>query len=160
MKHEIKLNYSDIQEALNKLLQRTNDLTPVMRGIAAIMESAAEGAFANEADPTTGKAWEPLSEETTIPFRIESGHWPGQILQVKGGLAASIETTYGSDYAIIGSALVYARIQHEGGRTSPRSMIFDEEIPARPYLGLSEHDRQDAVNIIRNFLKNGQTYNN
>lgn len=160
MKHEIKLNYQEIQDAFNQLLQRTNDLTPAMRRIAATMESAAAGAFADEADPTTGKPWELLSEETTIPFRKKTNKWPGQILQVEGNLAASIETTYGSDYAMIGSGLPYALIQHEGGRTSPLSAFPNAAIPARPYLGLSEHDRQDAVNVIRNFLKSGQTHRN
>lgn len=152
MSFEIKIESKGVQDALNELLQRTNDLTPAMRGIAAIMESATEGAFANESDPVTGNPWEPLSEATTIPFRLKSGHWPGQILQVSGGLASSIESAYGSDFAMIGTNKEYAHIQHEGGRTSPASMIFDEEIPARPFLGLSEQDQQDAVDIIRSFL--------
>lgn len=154
MGFEIKIESQDVQNALNDLLQRTGNLEPAMRGIAAIMESATEGAFNAEADPVTGQKWQPLSEETTIPFRESKGKWPGQILQVSGGLVASIESAYGSNFAMIGTNKVYAAIQHEGGRTSPSSMIFDEEIPARPFLGLSEQDRQDAVDIIRNFLAN------
>lgn len=152
MKPEIKIESQGVQDALNQLLYRAAHLNSAMARVAAVMASATEGAFADEADPVTGQRWAPLSEETTIPFRLESGHWPGKMLQVGGGLDSSIETAYGEDFAMIGTNLIYARIQHEGGRTSPASMIFDEEIPARPFLGLSVQDQQDAVQIIRDFL--------
>lgn len=45
MGFEIKIESQDVQNALNDLLQRTGNLEPAMRGIAAIMESTTEGSF-------------------------------------------------------------------------------------------------------------------
>lgn len=142
----------DVLQAINSMLDKSVDLSPAMLEITAIMESAAEGAFIDEADPATGKAWEKLSDKTTIPWRAESNHWPGKILQVSGGLAGSIETDHGKDFALIGSGKVQAAMLFFGGKTSARSMIPGVEIPGRRFIGLSASEQQDAVNIIRDFL--------
>lgn len=152
MSYEIKIENAGVIDALNEVLARTSDLTPAMQLIAAVMESAAEGAFANEADPVTGTPWEKLSNKTTIPLRMESGHWPGQILQRSGQLAASVETDYGDSWAAIGTNKPYAAMMFFGGKTSPRSAIPNQIIPARRFFGLSAADQEDVLKILRQYL--------
>jgi len=152
MSYEIKIESAGVIDALNEMLARGNDLTPAMQLIAAVMESATEGAFANEADPVTRAPWEKLSSQTTIPFRIKSGYWPGQILQRTGQLAASIETDYGDNWAAIGTNKVYAAILFFGGKTSPRSAIPNQIIPARRFFGLGAADQEDVLKILRQYL--------
>ena len=67
----------------------------------------------------------------------KTGHYPGQILQVSGQLALSITTQYDDTSAVIGSNKVYAAIQHLGGQAGRNKKV---NIPARPYLKLSEDD--------------------
>jgi len=151
MDAEIQHNSPEIIEALNKVLQSGQDLEPAMRGIAGVMADASEEAFEQEKAPD-GSPWGDLSDETTKPLRKATGHWPGQILQVTGDLAASVHTEYGSDYAAIGSNKAYAAMMHFGGITSPESMIPGKEIPERQFLGLGPQDEDEIIRILHDFL--------
>lgn len=155
MSIEIVHNAGEITAALNRLLARGNDLTEPMAAIAAVMESATEEAFANQADPTTGVPWAPLSD-TTQTQRSKQGSWPGQVLQVSGGLAASIESQSDSHSASIGTNKIYAPVHFFGaskgefGNGAPWG-----DIPARPFLGLSNEDENDILGILDQFLADG-----
>lgn len=155
MSIEIVHNADEVTAALNRLLERSNDLTEPMAAIAAVMESATEAAFANQADPTTGVPWAPLSD-TTKTQRSKKGSWPGQILQVSGGLAASIESQSDSHSASIGTNKIYAPVHFFGaskgefGNGAPWG-----DIPARPFLGLSSEDESDILDILDQFLADG-----
>jgi phage virion morphogenesis protein len=155
MSIEIVHNAGEITAALNRLLARSNDLTEPMRAIAAVMESATEEAFANQADPATGVPWAPLSD-TTKTQRSKQGSWPGQVLQVSGGLAASIESQSDSHSASIGTNKIYAPVHFFGaskgefGNGAPWG-----DIPARPFLGLSADDESSILDILDQFLADG-----
>ncbi|MCH4295579.1 phage virion morphogenesis protein [Shewanella sp. 3B26] len=48
----------------------------------------------------------------------------------------------------LGSNMVYAAMQQFGGTTSPKSMIPGKEIPARPFLGLSDEDEASVLEMV------------
>ena len=88
--------------------------------------------------------------ESTKKQRTKQRKWPGQILQVEGKLAASINTYYDNDSAVIGSNLEYAAIHQLGGQAGRNKAV---EIPARPYLFLTDSDYDEIKHEIKNYLK-------
>ena len=92
--------------------------------------------------------WVDLAESTKKQ-RTKQRKWPGQILQVEGKLAASISTYYDNDSAVIGSNLEYAAIHQLGGQAGRNKSV---EIPARPYLFLTDDDYDEILNKIINYF--------
>lgn len=155
---EIKVDDREVLIALQRLSQMSDDMTPAMRTIAGVMADATERAFANQADPATGKKWDDLSD-TTKKRRAQHGHWPGSILQVIGNLARNMDKDYGRDYAAFGTNTEYAGTQHFGAKRGEFGHFTGTknkkgfpipwgDIPARPFLGLGESDKEELLNII------------
>jgi phage virion morphogenesis protein len=142
---EIKIDNKEVEEALLDVAKRCEDMKPLMKNIAGIMADSAEQNFANEGRPDK---WQELSEKT-IKNRKEKGHYPGKILQVEGQLAMSVTTQYDENSAVIGSNLAYARIHQLGGNAGKNKSV---EIPARPYLNLTESEYKQVINKAEMFL--------
>lgn len=154
----IEVKDQEVQEILSQLSGRVKDMSPVMAEIAHALASESERQFKTESGPL-GK-WPDLSEKTTKVFRTRKGTWPGKILQVSaGGLAASVQTSFGAYFASIGSNKRYAAMHMFGGVTSPKSMIPGKRIPARPFLPfnpqtqeLSAPARATIIESLNNYL--------
>ena len=143
---EIKIDNNDVERKLLELAQKSENLRPLMKNIAGIFASATEENFKNEGRPDK---WTELSEATKKQ-RTKQKKWPGQILQVSGQLASSISTQYDDESAIIGSNLAYAAIHQLGGQAGKNKKV---EIPARPYLKLTDDDFNEILDATKNFLK-------
>jgi len=143
---EIKIENQEVTSKLLELAHKTENLQPLMKNIAGIFASSTEDNFKNEGRP--GK-WTDLAD-VTKKQRKKSGHWPGKILQVTGQLASSINTQYDDNSAVIGSNLDYAAIHQLGGQAGKNKSV---EIPARPYLKLTDEDFDEILEAIEKFLK-------
>lgn len=143
---EIKIDNNDVERKLLELAQKGENLRPLMKNIAGIFASATEENFKNEGRPDK---WTELSEATKKQ-RTKQKKWPGQILQVSGQLASSISTQYDDESAVIGSNLDYAAIHQLGGQAGKNKKV---EIPARPYLKLTDDDFNEILDATKNFLK-------
>ena len=143
---EIKIDNKDVEKKLLELAQKGENLRPLMKNIAGIFASATEENFKNEGRPDK---WTELSEATKKQ-RTKQKKWPGQILQVSGQLASSISTQYDDESAVIGSNLDYAAIHQLGGQAGKNKKV---EIPARPYLKLTDDDFNEILDATKNFLK-------
>ena len=143
---EIKIDNKDVDRKLLELAQKSENLRPLMKNIAGIFASATEENFKNEGRPDK---WTELSEATKKQ-RTKQKKWPGQILQVSGQLASSISTQYDDKSAIIGSNLDYAAIHQLGGQAGKNKKV---EIPARPYLKLTEDDFNEILDATEQYLK-------
>nr|DAU59887.1 MAG TPA: virion morphogenesis protein [Caudoviricetes sp.] len=143
---EIKIDNKDVEKKLLELAQKGENLRPLMKNIAGIFASATEENFKNEGRPDK---WTELSE-VTKKQRTKQKKWPGQILQVSGQLASSISTQYDDESAVIGSNLDYAAIHQLGGQAGKNKKV---EIPARPYLKLTDDDFNEILDATKNFLK-------
>lgn len=119
---EISVQDAELRERLREIVTRVQSAQPLMEDIARALRNWTEDAFQGERSPW-GEPWRDLAESTKRA-RARRGHWPGRILQVTGGLAASISSQAGADWASIGAAKIYAAT-HQFGR---------DAIPARPYL--------------------------
>ncbi|WP_233420973.1 phage virion morphogenesis protein, partial [Xenorhabdus nematophila] len=83
-------------------MQLGTDTTPITRAVAAVLASESEDAFANQADPTTGQPWSPLTPR--YQAKLAARGYNGPLLQrTQGGLALSLSTTYDAASAAIGS---------------------------------------------------------
>ncbi len=143
---EIQIDNAEVQERLLKIAEKTQSLRPLMKNIAGIMSYSTEENFKNEGRPDK---WTDLAESTKKQ-REKKKKWPGQILQVEGKLAASINTFYDDDSAIIGSNLDYAAIHHLGGQAGKNKKV---KIPARPYLYLSDDNFKEILQETEKYLK-------
>ena len=143
---EIKIDNNDVERKLLELAQKSENLRPLMKNIAGIFASTTEENFKNEGRPDK---WTELSEATKKQ-RTKQKKWPGQILQVSGQLASSISTQYDDESAIIGSNLDYAAIHQLGGQAGKNKKV---EIPARPYLKLTDDDFNEILDATEQYLK-------
>ncbi len=145
----IKCEDAAILNALDLLRERMTDMSPVMQEIAGIMHDSSEQAFANESDPVTGDAWPKLHDVT---LQLNPNRAGGQLLQDSAQLVSSLNEEFDAMAAYYGTDKPYAAMHQFGGVTSPRSMIPNREIPARPYLGLDEVAKASVLDLIAGYL--------
>lgn len=143
---KIKIDNNAVNEKLLEIAQKSENLRPLMKNIAGIFAYSTEENFKNEGRPDK---WTELSE-STIKQRTKKKQWPGMILQVSGQLASSVNTYYDNDSAVIGSNLEYAAIHQLGGQAGRNKSV---EIPARPYLNLTDDDFEEIMDSINDYLK-------
>lgn len=142
---EIEFDNQEVHNKLLDLAKRTQNLRPLMKNIAGIFAYSTEENFKEEGRPDT---WVDLAESTKQQ-RTKKRKWPGQILQVEGKLAASINTYYDNDSAVIGSNLEYAAIHQLGGDAGRGKKV---KIPARPYLHLTNDDFNEILHETEKYL--------
>ncbi len=143
---EIEFDNKEVHEKLLDLAKKAENLRPLMKNIAGIFAYSTEENFKKEGRPDK---WIDLAESTKKQ-RTKKRKWPGQILQVEGKLAASINTYYDNDSAVIGSNSEYAAIHQLGGQAGRNKSV---KIPARPYLKLTDDDYNEINHEIEKYLK-------
>lgn len=152
---EIKIDDKVVMGALDRLAATAHNMSPVMSMIAQELERQTEKNFAAEGRPK----WLGL-KPSTIAMRTRRGTWPGMILQVSsGGLASSISSSSDANSATVGSNKKYAAMQQLGGQTSPRSMIPNKTIAARPFLPVDAQVRlqpeaeENILGLVNDYLR-------
>ena len=154
---KIELKNPDVLKVLGHAVQQMDgrQSNELMKRISGSLLAAAEDNFEDQGRPK----WEPLSA-LTIEQRKEDGHWPGKILQRSGRLKNSITPYWEAGLAMVGTNLIYARIQQEGGTIRARIakalrfggvMAQSVRIPARAYLGLTGQDMADLTDDINDW---------
>lgn len=143
---EIKIDNKAVNEKLLELAKRGENLRPLMKNIAGIFASSTEENFKEEGRPDK---WTELAD-ITIENRKKKDKWPGQILQVEGQLASSVNTQYDDNSAVIGSNQPYASIHQLGGKAGRNKKV---SIPARPYLKLTDDDFDEILHETENYLQ-------
>ena len=100
MSELIKISISDeaLRAALGRLIASLTNMTPTMRALSEIMVDASARAFQNNADPSTGTPWQPLSAARQKQ-REGKGRSVVNMLQDSGLLVGSIANT-GGRYAV------------------------------------------------------------
>lgn len=142
---EVKIENKEVEKALLEIAKRTENLRPLMKNIAGILAYSTEENFKNEGRPDK---WADLAD-ITKKKREKINKWPGQILQVEGQLASSVNTQYDNNSAVIGSNKEYAAIHQFGGNAGRNKKV---KIPARPYLQLTDEDFEEIMYECRKYL--------
>ncbi len=140
MSEPVKLDLS----GLVKFRKRIEDMSPLMLEISEIMSDAVEQNFKQQGRPR----WKAL-KQSTKKRRKKQGLWPGKILQARGDLAASVQSSFTKNSAIVSTNIIYAALHQFGGRAGRNKSAT---IPARPFLALREDDIKEIKDAIADYL--------
>lgn len=127
-----------IARALVGLQLRAANLREPLAEIGAMLLTSTQDRFEKEQGPD-GSPWAPLVAPVGRP-----------ILRDTVRLFQSLTYAVGRNQVEVGSNVVYARIHQLGGQTGRGHAA---EIPARPYLGMSDDDEREALEIVNDYLK-------
>ena len=158
MKIKVEIQDKAVRAKIRDLIALGADLSPVTAIIAGKLQRITNKAFDREKDPATGAPWEPLSDVTLErrrkAGRVSRSSGEARKLQMKGDLLNSITAQHDSTSAVVGTNLVYASTHQFGakqgsfGSTSRGGPIPWGDIPARPYLGVSDRDKASIIDAI------------
>lgn len=135
----VSLNWGGFDKALGKAAQKLGDTQALMESVGEALRSGTIERFGAEEDPQ-GKKWKPSA-------RAMAGG--GKTLDKESHLKDSIDYATTSDKVMVGSNLPYARIHQLGGKTGKGHKV---DMPARPYLGVSEEDMDEVRETMADFL--------
>ncbi len=150
----VEFDDAEVRAALDRLLRAGADFTPVMQDVGEHLVNTTKQRFFDEQAPD-GTPWAPLSATTRGKKRKNAG----KILTEEGTLRGGITYQAGPDHVLVGSPLVYAGVHQFGagkgafGATSKGAPIPWGDIPARPFLGLSDEDEDEVAALIADYLR-------
>lgn len=136
MRIDVASQLDQMSDKISLLAQGLNDLSPVMQGIAAIVENSTRERFANK-ENSEGVAWQALAPET-----IERKKGRGGILVEYGDLMRSITAHATAVSAEVGTDRPYGKYHQMGWG-----------VPQREFLGLSEDDVLDITDLLNDFME-------
>lgn len=125
----------------------TMDKRPLMDAIGFAVENQTRDRIANDKRTPAGKPWAPWS-----PGYARTRNSGQSLLQSEGDLLDTLTYVVDTDGAgvEIGSNRPYAAIQQFGGKSGMPP--GPAAIPARPYLGLSEENKDDIRSLAAHWL--------
>lgn len=143
----IEFNDDGIQVGLDGLSQLLSDMTPVFQDIGEALAVSTENRFVAGEAPD-GSAWAPKSKATLAKYArgkdpVSDKPLHGPSLQ----LSRTIYYEAGASEVLIGSPMIYAGMMQLGGAKANFPHLWGD-IPARPYLGVSDEDRGHILDII------------
>lgn len=133
---ELLDNVSDIYRQLG------GDLTPLMRGVSAIVENSTRDRFRTKTAPD-GSTWADLK-----PSTLKSKKGRGSKMVEYGDLMRSITSYANSTSAAVGTDRPYAKYHQTGTKNSDGS----QKMEARPIFGISADDRTDILDLMNDFM--------
>jgi phage virion morphogenesis protein len=132
---------SSVANALNRLIKKVDDSSPALRDIGEHLLESTQDRMSDEVDPQ-GQAWELLSVNTIEQKSLSSQS--NKILRGYGTLADTLNYQLNGDQLLFGSNMEYAAT-HQFGRE-------DANIPAREFLGFSDEDENEILDILHAHL--------
>ena len=155
----------ELKRRIRRALRKLHDLTPAFEQAGEHMVSSITQTFHEQGRP---QRWQPLSAVTLFN---RAGGTVGKVFTKKGGLKKGAERKIlgakilmnsgrllrsihrgmraGQDYAVVSTNVIYARIQHEGGKAGRGHKVT---IPARPYMQILPEDEREVRSIFRTYL--------
>ena len=168
----VDIKEDEIVAALDRLSRAMTDMSPAMAEVADFWSEATQERMREGKSPD-GAAFAPRSQSTLDAY-AKRGLTPGpHPLWLSGEMRESLHSGSGSDFAEIGSSAIQAAVMQFGaaqgafgariGRTRPsekRPQAQDffmtipwGNIPARPFLGISQSDRTGIEEIVSEWLE-------
>ena len=143
-----------VESAFKQLIDRGDDLHPAMSAIGEYLLGSNQDRMEQGVTPD-GEAFAPLSDVTiarkkknqTTPL-IHNGYLFNR------GYKASRDNIELGTPMIYGAVMFYGAKQGEFGRVNNHPIPWGD-IPARPYLGISNEDEDEITAVIGDFLMAG-----
>lgn len=148
----IEFNDAQVQAAINNLSAALTHMSPVFAEIGEFL-LATTGKRFDDTEAPEGSKWAPRSPVTLAHHAREGGSF-GPVLHRTGELRRFINVASDDEKVTIGTNTLHAAVQQWGaakgslGPTSPWG-----NIPARPFIGVSETDREGVLNILGGWLE-------
>ena len=150
----VEFDDAQVRRALGRLRAAVADMTPVMVDVGHHLVNTTRQRFFDEETPE-GQPWAPLSETT----RRRKKKNVGKVLTEEGTLRGGIAHQAGPDGVDVGASIIYAGVHQFGaakgafGATSKGGPIPWGDIPARPFLGLSNEDEDEIAALVADYLR-------
>lgn len=155
---------AEIERLFAQVSAHLSDLRPLMGDIGDQQIASTRARFLAGQAPD-GSVWAPKSPATLAAQAARRISTDTRPLFASGDLHSKLNYQIGADgqSVTIGSGQIYAAVQQFGAAkgafgtdTRGRSIPWGD-IPARPYLGLSDQDRVDIAAIITEWLESAVT---
>ena len=131
-----------IQRELARLASRTSNLEPALRDMGEELLQSTDQHF-EKGENAEGKQWKALKEQT-LKRKLASSRSRTRTLEDSGTLRDTIRHQTTADTLEVGTDRVYGATHQFGDKA--------RNIPARPFLGLSEEDKQKLERIVAKHL--------
>ncbi|MFZ1575457.1 MAG: phage virion morphogenesis protein [Chromatiaceae bacterium] len=172
----ITVEYQDaeVRAALAQMLRTVNPPGPVLRDLGEALLRATDERYRAQQGPD-GQQWAPNSDTTLLRYMdrggkgfTKKGRVSAQgarrlgakvILRDAGALQDTLRYQVTGDGLELGTNRVYGAAQQFGmpkgdaGRTRRGAPIPWGDIPARPYLGIADDDKETILDILRAALR-------
>jgi phage virion morphogenesis protein len=151
---ELEFDNSQVLAAIRGALAELADPRPMLLDIGEGLVNSTRDRFSAQRGPD-GQAWQTLSPrylETKSPN-------PGKILQRRGDLVRQIFPQVQGTTLLVGTDRVYGAVHQFGalkgkfGKTKRGAPIPWGDIPARPFLGVSDDDANEIIATARDHLR-------
>ncbi len=178
---EVKIDDAEIVKALQDFQRAVGDLSPALKDIGAMLVESTQQRFNTSTGPD-GQSWEPNSQTTyeAMLHRRSGDYQDGKRVGNKKGafrkdgrvsaksagmlsgkkplvehgtLMQQIHAQVNGNVLEVGSSMEYAAMQQFGGTKAEFSHLWGD-IPARPFLGISEADAAEILDIVHDHLAN------
>ncbi len=150
---EVILKEDQITGALDRVAAALTDLSPVMQDFGEYLITSTKARFPTGKAPD-GSTWAAKALSTLLK---SSDTRP--LFGPTGVLSSQIIAVSGPDSVEVGSNLIYAAVMQFGaakgafGTTGNGSAIPWGNIPARPFLGISDADEVALLEILQEYLE-------
>jgi len=160
-----KVDDRDIQRELQRLEKKAGNLNPCLKNIGQYLVESTQERFTKEVDPA-GVKWAALKEST----KARKKHT--KILTESSGLREDVHYTVRNNGLRVGNTKLYAATHQFGRDKMPEHKrtvttaygnklkfpvwaqvkSYDPKIPARPFLGFSDDDRERILEITQDHI--------
>lgn len=130
-----------LKRAIAGIIERGDDVGPLMRDWGEALTLQHEDRFRLQESPD-GAPWEPLDPAYEARKRDER---PAAGILVFDEFLRRLHYNAGRDYLEFGSGRIYAATHQFGDK--------GRGIPARPFLGVSDDDRDELLEIARDYFR-------
>ena len=151
---EVTVDDAEIRRVLAKLSGAVKDMSPLMHSIGEHLLNTTRERFVDQKAPD-GTPWAPLSEATKRRKRRNRD----KVLTERGFLRGNLAYRADATSVRVGSPSIYAGTHQFGaergvfGTTGRGRPVPWGDIPARPFLGLSDADRDEVLRLAERFLR-------
>ncbi len=163
----IQIDDRAVLVALNNLVGKVSDISPALQDIGEHLTETTKRRFDTSTAPD-GSTWAPNTQTTILNYLGGTkGNFKKDGQLSKKGLArqgskkpligesrslmSTINYLVSGNSVEIGSPMIYSAMQQFGGSKSEFPNLW-ADIPARPFLGLSNDDRTNILDILAEYL--------
>ncbi len=142
----MEIDDREVLAALSRVQERIGNMRPLLAEIGEDMKAATKKRF----DTTTAPDGSPWLLNSITTLQHKEGDTP--LTGETGVLHSTIDYDVLSSSAVeIGSPMQYSAMQQFGGTKAEFPHLWGD-IPARPFLGLSEEDKANILNLTVDYL--------